>query len=87
VLFGDLDRAFVGGLQILLLASLLLVGHSAGLREWYFGGLAAATAFGAYQAYLIKDRDGGQGFRAFLNNAWVGASVFAGIVLDYTFRG
>ncbi len=87
ILFGDLDRLFIGGLQLLLLASLVLVGRSAGLGQWYYGGLAAAASFGAYQAYLIKDRDGGQCFRAFLNNAWVGGSVFCGIVLEYVFRG
>jgi 4-hydroxybenzoate polyprenyltransferase len=86
ILFGDLDRVFIGGLQLLLLASLVLVGQSAQLGLWYYGGLAAAAAFGIYQAYLIRDRDGGLCFRAFLNNAWVGASVFAGILLDYTFR-
>jgi 4-hydroxybenzoate polyprenyltransferase len=87
ILFGDLDRVFIGGLQLLLLASLVLVGRSADLGIWYFGGLGVATLFGVYQAVLIKDRDGGKCFRAFLNNAWVGAAVFAGIVLDYTFRG
>jgi 4-hydroxybenzoate polyprenyltransferase len=87
ILFGDLDRVFVAGLQLLLLASLVLVGRRAGLGPWYYGGLGVAATFGAYQAYLIRDRDGGQCFRAFLNNAWVGASVFCGIVLDYTFRG
>jgi 4-hydroxybenzoate polyprenyltransferase len=86
VLFGDLDRFFIAGLQVLLLASLVLVGRSAALGPWYYGGLAAAGLFCAYQAYLIRDRDGVQAFRAFLNNAWFGAAVFAGIVLDYTFR-
>jgi 4-hydroxybenzoate polyprenyltransferase len=87
ILFGDLDRAFIGGLQLLLLASLVLVGRSAQLGEWYYGGLGAAAVFGLYQSYLIKDRDGGQCFRAFLNNAWLGGAVFSGIVLDYLFRG
>jgi 4-hydroxybenzoate polyprenyltransferase len=87
ILFGDLDRVFIAGLQLLLLASLVLVGRSADLGIWYFGGLGVATLFGVYQAVLIKDRDGGKCFRAFLNNAWVGGAVFAGIALDYTFRG
>jgi 4-hydroxybenzoate polyprenyltransferase len=86
ILFGDLDRVFIAGLQLLLLASLVLVGHSAHLGPWYYGGLGAATAFGVYQTFLIKDRDGGQCFRAFLNNAWLGGAVFCGIALDYTFR-
>jgi 4-hydroxybenzoate polyprenyltransferase len=86
ILFGELDRAFIAGLQALLLASLVLVGRSAGMGVWYYGGLAAAAGFCAYQAYLIKERDVVQSFRAFLNNAWLGGVVFAGILLDYTFR-
>jgi 4-hydroxybenzoate polyprenyltransferase len=86
ILFGDLDRFFVGGLQVLLLASLVLVGQSAKLGAWYYGGLAAAVCFGLYQSWLIRERDGGLCFRAFLNNAWLGGAVFGGIVLDYTFR-
>jgi 4-hydroxybenzoate polyprenyltransferase len=87
ILFGDLDRGFIAGLQMLLLASLVLVGHSAELGPWYYGGLAAATAFGAYQQHLIRDRDAGQCFAAFLNNAWLGGGVFCGIALDYVFGG
>jgi len=86
ILFGDLDRAFVAGLQALFLASLVLVGRSAGMGQWYYGGLAAGAVFCLYQAYLIKERDIVQSFRAFLNNAWLGAAVFAGVLLDYTFR-
>jgi 4-hydroxybenzoate polyprenyltransferase len=86
ILFGELDRVFIAGLQLLLLASLVLVGRSASLGAWYYGGLAGAVGFGVYQNYLIKDRDAGNCFRAFLNNAWVGASVFGGIALDYLFR-
>jgi len=86
VLFGDLDRVFVAGLQLLLFASLVLVGRSADLGQWYYGGLAAAAGFAVYQGFLIRDRDGGECFRAFLNNAWLGGAVFGGIVLDYTFR-
>ena len=86
ILFGDLDRVFVAGLQALFLASLVLVGHSAAMGPWYYGGLAVATLFCLYQGYLIKERDIIQSFRAFLNNAWLGGAIFAGILLDYTFR-
>jgi 4-hydroxybenzoate polyprenyltransferase len=86
ILFGELDRTFIAGLQALFLASLVLVGRSAALGSWYYGGLAAAAVFCLYQAFLIKERDVVQSFRAFLNNAWLGGAVFAGILLDYTFR-
>jgi 4-hydroxybenzoate polyprenyltransferase len=87
ILFGDLDRVIVALLQALLLGSLVLVGRNAELGSWYYGGLGAAAGFCLYQAYLIKDRDAIMSFRAFLNNAWLGGAIFAGIVLDYTFRG
>jgi 4-hydroxybenzoate polyprenyltransferase len=86
ILFGELDRTFIAGLQALFLASLVLVGRSAAMGSWYYGGLAAAGVFCLYQAFLIKERDVVQSFRAFLNNAWLGGAVFAGILLDYTFR-
>jgi len=86
ILFGELDRVFIAGLQVLLLASLVLVGRSAAMGVWYYGGIAAAASFCLYQAYLIRERDIVQSFRAFLNNAWLGGAVFAGILLDYTFR-
>ena len=86
ILFGDLDRAFIVSLQALFLASLVLVGRAAAMGPWYYGGLTAGALFCLYQAYLIKERDIVQSFRAFLNNAWLGAAVFAGILLDYTFR-
>jgi 4-hydroxybenzoate polyprenyltransferase len=86
ILFGELDRTFIAGLQALFLVSLVLVGRSAALGAWYYGGLAAAALFCLYQSFLIKERDVVQSFRAFLNNAWLGGAVFAGILLDYTFR-
>jgi 4-hydroxybenzoate polyprenyltransferase len=86
ILFGELDRAFIVGLQALFLASLVLVGRSADMGPWYYGGLGVGSVFCLYQAYLIKERDIVQSFRAFLNNAWLGAAVFTGILLDYTFR-
>lgn len=86
ILFGDLDRAFIGGMQLLLLATLYLVGRSAELGAWYYGGLAAASFFALYQRHLIKDREPARCFRAFLNNAWLGGAVFCGVALDYLFR-
>jgi 4-hydroxybenzoate polyprenyltransferase len=86
ILFGDLDRVLIGALQVLLVVSLALVGQRGELGAWYFGGVGTGAAFLLYQQVLIKHRDPGACFRAFLNNAWFGACVFAGIVLDYVFR-
>jgi len=85
ILFGDLDRFLIGALQALLFTTLVLVGRAAELGGWYYGGLAVGVTFALYQQRLIRDRDSVQCFRAFLNNAWLGAAVFCGILLDYLF--
>lgn len=86
ILFGDMDRVFIAGLHALLFLSLVLVGQSAELGAWYFGGLGVAALFALYQLYLIRDREPDGCFRAFLNNAWLGGAVFLGMALDFTFR-
>jgi len=79
VLFGELDRAMTGALQLLVLFALLLVGRRFELGTAFHAGLAAAGLLFAYQQWLIRDRERGACFRAFLNNNWVGAAIFAGI--------
>jgi len=86
ILFGEMDRALIGVLQVCVLAGLALVGQGAGLGRWYYGSLVVAAVVAAYQQHLIKDRAPGRCFTAFLNNAWFGATVFTGVVLDYIFR-
>ncbi len=86
IFFGEMDRMVIGGLQLVVLAGLALVGHGAGLGLWFGAGLVAAAVFFAWQTWLIRDRAPQPCLRAFLNNAWFGAAVFAGIVLDYIFR-
>jgi 4-hydroxybenzoate polyprenyltransferase len=86
ILFAELDRVFIGGLQCMLLAALVLVGRAAELEHWYYAGLTLAALFGLYQQILIRQRVPENCFRAFRNNVWLGAAVFAGVLLDYIFR-
>ncbi len=83
ILFGDADRLIIGITQLLLLWSLILIGRQAGLDWPYYLGLAVASGFAVYQQYLIQARLPGQCFQAFLNNNWLGMSVFAGLVVNY----
>ena len=83
VLFGDADRIFVGVSQIAVLAVLVLAGRQAGLGVAYGVGVALGAGMFLYQQHLIREREPAACFRAFLNNNWVGAVVFAGIVADY----
>jgi 4-hydroxybenzoate polyprenyltransferase len=87
ILFGRADRFVIGALQVGALAGLALAGSMAGLAHWYWVGLATAAALAVHQQFLIRNRDPDACFRAFLNNNLFGLAVFAGIALDYLFRG
>jgi 4-hydroxybenzoate polyprenyltransferase len=64
----------------------VLVGNRFELGSFYYLGLAAAAGLFIYQQWLIRFRVREACFKAFLNNNWVGVAVFAGIVMDYSFR-
>ena len=83
ILFGDADRVFVGASQLAVLAVLVLAGRQADLGIFYNAAVAMGAALFLHQQRLIRDREPAACFKAFLNNHWVGALVFGGIVLDY----
>jgi 4-hydroxybenzoate polyprenyltransferase len=85
ILFGDDDRLITGLLQVCVLAVLLLVGQQFELNRWYYVSLVAAGGLFVYQQVLIRHRDRNRCLVAFLNNHWVGAVIFVGIVLNYQF--
>ena len=87
ILFGDMDRHMVAALQALTIMALLLVGQRFELGAFYFAGLLVASGLFVYQQKLIRERKPADCFKAFLNNNWVGAAVFAGVVLDTWYRG
>ncbi len=86
ILFGDSDRHIIAVLQAMALLALALVGRGAGLGGWYWAGLGAAALFFAHQLWSIRRREPRACFQAFLNNHYVGLSVFIGILLNYQFR-
>jgi len=83
LLFGKYDVAAVMvcyGITLLLLA---MAGAISGLGWVYFSGLIIAASIAIFHYTLIRNRSRETCFKAFLHNNWIGASVFAGIVLDY----
>jgi len=68
------------------LALLAGIGVQHGMGLSYHLGLAAAAALMAYHYRLIRGRDRDGCFRAFNQNNWVGAAVFAGMVVDFATR-
>ena len=82
ILFGELDRHIVGALQALTVIALLLTGQRFELGWIYYLSVAIAGGLFLYQQALIRERKHAGCFKAFLNNNWVGAAVFAGLALD-----
>lgn len=83
ILLGSLDRAAVAVCHVLTIATLGFVGLQLELGGYYYAGLAAAALFAVYQQWRIRKRERDACFDAFLNNSWLGAAVFAGILLQY----
>jgi len=87
ILFGELDKLIIGVIQVLMFTALFMAGRQQELGIFYYLGLTVASGFAVYQQYLIRNREPGQCFEAFLNNHYLGLTVFSGIVLNYLFAG
>ncbi len=87
ILFESHDRLSIGVFHALTLALLAVAGDMAGRGMLYYVGLGLAAALAGYQQYLIRERAPAGCFKAFLNNNWFGAAVFAGLALSYAMEG
>lgn len=83
ILFGELDTLINAVLQALALVGLLMVGMKLSLGWFYYLGLTGAAGLFVYQYHLTRTRERDGCFKAFLNNNWVGMSVFIGIFGNY----
>jgi 4-hydroxybenzoate polyprenyltransferase len=83
ILFGTWDRFMIALAHLISLLLLMQAGAMAGLGTSYYLGLAVAAGLAVYQQKLIQNRDPKLCFRAFLNNNWFGAAIFAGLVINY----
>ena len=81
ILFGDADRLMIGMLQALFLGALVLAGLQFQLGIGFYIGLAVAAALLLRQQRMIRSREAGPCFRAFLHNHRVGLAIFIGIIL------
>lgn len=83
ILFGDHDVRMIMGCYGVMLGLLSVVGVMLGLGWPYYLGLLLAAAIAGYHYSLIRQRSREGCFKAFLHNNWLGAAIFAGIVLDH----
>lgn len=82
ILFGEADLQIVALIQGFFLFGMFLVGMRFELNYWYYLSLLVAAGLIARQLYTCKKRERSKCFAAFLNNNWVGASIFCGILLS-----
>ena len=83
LLFGRYDVAAVMLCHTAFVILMTCIGWFQKLAWPYFAGLLCAFGLALHQFTLIRSRDAESCFRAFRVNNWVGATVFAGIVLAY----
>ncbi len=83
ILFGKWDRHMIALMHLLCLGLLVQAGFMQKLGGFYYLGLLTAAVLVIYQQSLIYRREAKQCFKAFLNNNWFGAVVFAGLVLNF----
>ena len=83
ILFGDMDRLMIGGMQLMVLLALLLIGRSLHFDLAYACALAAGACLFAWQQWLIRERDREHCLLAFQNNNYFGIAVLAGILIEY----
>ena len=83
ILFGQHDRLIIGLLQTTFLILMVIAGDRFSLHLPYYAALVGAAALCVYHQYLIRERERDACFKAFLHNNWVGAVIFAGLVLNF----
>ena len=83
ITFGRYDVAAVMGSYAMTLAILAWVGTQAGRGVYFYAGLAVAGGMMLRHYYWIRGRERMACFRAFMDNNWVGAAIFAGLFADY----
>lgn len=82
VLWGRYDRFAIGLCQCVFFILLIATGVKSSAGWAYYLGLAAAAVIAVYHQWLIRNRERGPCFRAFMHNNVLGGVIFIGIVID-----
>ena len=86
ITFGRYDVLAVMLCYVATLLIWLVCGRQLGLGWPFALGLLVAAGCAVYHYFLIRGRERMPCFAAFRHNNWLGAAIFAGIVLDYALR-
>ncbi len=83
ILLGEADRLFIAILQAMMMLVMIIIGIQINANLFYYICMISATGFMLYHQYLIRDRQPEKCFEAFLNNNWLGLSIFGGFLFNY----
>jgi 4-hydroxybenzoate polyprenyltransferase len=86
ITFGRFDVAAIMLCYAGQFAVWLAAGQHFGLGLPFYLGVAVAAGCAVYHYFLIRGRERAPCFAAFRHNNYLGAAVFAGIVVDYALR-
>ena len=87
ILFGRHDVLVIALLMGVMLTLLAAAGWRLGLAWPWFAAVAVAAVLFARQLFSIRMREPAACFRAFLENNWVGCSLFVGLLLHFVISG
>ncbi len=82
ILFAKYDQIIITLLQILLIIVFILIGNTFDLGLIYDFSLVIIAFFMIYHQFLLKKRQKKEYFKAFINNNFIGMTVFLGIFLS-----
>lgn len=80
--FGPYDVAMIMSCYAVLLLVLAAAGIVLGMSWPYYTGLLVAAMIAIRHYFMIRQREKLACFKAFLHNNWLGAAIFAGIVVS-----
>ena len=86
ITFGRYDVSAVMLCYAMTIGLLGWLGWHAHRGAFFYVGLCVAAVIAVYHYALIRNREPERCFKAFLHNNWLGASVFAGLLLDAMLR-
>jgi len=82
ILFAKYDQIFITLLQVLLMIVFIKIGNLFDLGTFFDISLIIILLFMIYHQFLIKKRQKMDYFKAFINNHFIGMTVFFGIFLS-----
>jgi len=84
ILFGNYDKGFIALFNIIMLICFIIAGTLLQLSGYFYVGLFIVTGLFIYQQHITRDKSREACFAAFLNNNWVGAIIFLGVLASLT---